>query len=102
MATIDIWIQLENRSWDVCPSGFDRMDGKQVAPAVSTKTIRSPEFADARTVLAIRSTLDLFTGPRLRQAATGAPETAPTTIRTAPFAFSILGGVRLPSESPRR
>ncbi len=27
MAIIDIWIQLENRPWDCCPNGIDRMTG---------------------------------------------------------------------------
>jgi FtsP/CotA-like multicopper oxidase with cupredoxin domain len=28
MATIDIWIQLENHPWDICPNGIDRMTGE--------------------------------------------------------------------------
>ena len=28
MATIEIWIQLENRAWDTMPNNIDRMTGK--------------------------------------------------------------------------
>src|SRR4030095_7768394 len=28
MATIEYWIQLENRPWDVCPNNRDRMTGQ--------------------------------------------------------------------------
>ncbi len=30
MAQIDIWIQLENHRWDICPSGKDRVSGVDV------------------------------------------------------------------------
>ena len=30
MANIDIWIQLENRPWDVCPHNKDRMTGQNL------------------------------------------------------------------------
>lgn len=28
MATIEVWIQLENRAWDTMPNNIDRMTGK--------------------------------------------------------------------------
>jgi hypothetical protein len=28
MATIEYWIQIENRAWDVCPHNKDRMTGQ--------------------------------------------------------------------------
>src|SRR5437867_5532300 len=30
MATVEIWIQLENHRWDICPRGKDRMTGMKV------------------------------------------------------------------------
>jgi plastocyanin len=30
MATLDYWIQLENRPWDVCPNNIDRMTGQKI------------------------------------------------------------------------
>src|SRR5437867_2281294 len=35
MATIEIWIQLENHPWDCCPNGKDRMIGAHF-PSVGT------------------------------------------------------------------
>src|SRR5229473_4496686 len=52
MATIEYWIQIENRFWDISPGGidgmlfgesFDRMDGVKVAAATVPRTITSPE-----------------------------------------------------------
>ncbi len=31
MATIEYWIQLENRPWDTCPNNIDRISGKPIA-----------------------------------------------------------------------
>jgi plastocyanin len=45
----DIWIQLENREWDVSPFGIDRMTGKKVATAPVPKVITSPETGVSRT-----------------------------------------------------
>ena len=39
----DIWIQIENRAWDVSPHRIDRMTGQAVAAASVAKTITSPE-----------------------------------------------------------
>jgi FtsP/CotA-like multicopper oxidase with cupredoxin domain/plastocyanin len=49
MATVEYWIQIENRPWDACPNGRDRMDGKAVAPAPVTKVLTSPETGVTRT-----------------------------------------------------
>jgi FtsP/CotA-like multicopper oxidase with cupredoxin domain/plastocyanin len=43
MATVEYWIQIENHAWDVSPSGRDRMDGKALAVAPTSKTLTSPE-----------------------------------------------------------
>ncbi len=48
MATLEFWIQLENRPWDVCPNNIDRMTGQTIKEAESapndpvTVTIQSP------------------------------------------------------------
>lgn len=46
MATIDIWIQLENRAWDTMPNKIDRMTGKTAQDITSKPpvnvTIASP------------------------------------------------------------
>lgn len=47
----EIWIQLENRAWDVSPSRFDRMTGQSVAAAAVPKVITSPETGVSRTVM---------------------------------------------------
>lgn len=52
MATIDLWIQLENHPWDIAPrTGINRIDGTPVSatPPVS-KTLRSPVSGVTRTV----------------------------------------------------
>lgn len=52
MATIDLWIQLENHPWDICPrSAINRIDGTPVSatPPVA-KTLRSPVTGVTRTV----------------------------------------------------
>lgn len=46
----DIWIQLENRAWDVAPWRFDRMTGLSVAATTTPKVILSPETGVSRTV----------------------------------------------------
>ena len=46
----DIWIQLENRAWDVAPWRIDRMTGLAVAAAATPKVIVSPETGVSRTV----------------------------------------------------
>jgi plastocyanin/FtsP/CotA-like multicopper oxidase with cupredoxin domain len=45
----DIWIQLENRAWDVAPFNIDRMTGQSVAGSPVSKTITSPETGVTRT-----------------------------------------------------
>ena len=40
MATIEYWIQLENRPWDACPNNIDRMSGQDI------KTITGKDPAD--------------------------------------------------------
>src|SRR5688572_4255198 len=35
MATIEIWIQLENRAWDTMPNNIDRMTGKSAQDITS-------------------------------------------------------------------
>ena len=45
MATIDIWIQLENHAWDVCPNWpIDRTEGEGALPVGPRKQVfmRSP------------------------------------------------------------
>ncbi len=45
MATIDIWIQLENHAWDVCPNWpIDRTEGQGALPVGPLKQVvmRSP------------------------------------------------------------
>lgn len=47
MATIEYWIQLENRPWDACPNNIDRMHGQTIEELTGVKpvsvTITSPE-----------------------------------------------------------
>src|SRR5215468_4821815 len=45
----DIWIQLENRSWDVASFNIDRMTGQSVAASPTPKVITSPETGVTRT-----------------------------------------------------
>ncbi|MFM0124584.1 MULTISPECIES: multicopper oxidase domain-containing protein [Paraburkholderia] len=45
----DIWIQLENRAWDVSPFGIDRMTGQNVAAAAVARVITSPETGVSHT-----------------------------------------------------
>jgi FtsP/CotA-like multicopper oxidase with cupredoxin domain len=45
----EIWIQLEDRVWDVSPFRFDRMTGQSVAAAAVPKVITSPETGVSRT-----------------------------------------------------
>jgi hypothetical protein len=51
MATIDIWIQLENHAWDLCPTnGTDRITGEPVSASPPTmKTLTSPITGVTRT-----------------------------------------------------
>lgn len=46
----DIWIQLENRAWDIAPWRIDRMTGLSVAAAATSKSITSPETGITRSV----------------------------------------------------
>ena len=46
----DIWIQLENRAWDVAPWRIDRMTGLSAAAVATPKLIISPETGASRTV----------------------------------------------------
>ena len=53
MAIIDIWIQLENHRWDICPTGKDRMTGLKVEELVGGKppvkvTLHSPVTGHTR------------------------------------------------------
>jgi len=53
MATIDVWIQLENHVWDICPTGKDRMTGMKVEDLVGGKppvklTLHSPVTGHTR------------------------------------------------------
>lgn len=55
MAVIEYWIQLENRSWDICPKGRDRLTGLKVEEFVGGKppvtvTIKSPGTGATRSV----------------------------------------------------
>ena len=52
MATIDIWIQLENHPWDIYPrSAINRIDGTPVSAAAPvTRTLRSPVTGVTRQV----------------------------------------------------
>ena len=45
----DIWIQLENRAWDVSPFNIDRITGQSVAASPVAKVITSPETGVTRT-----------------------------------------------------
>ncbi len=45
----DIWIQLENRAWDVCPFNIDRMTGQNVSASPTPTAITSPETGVTRT-----------------------------------------------------
>ena len=45
----DIWIQLENRAWDVSPFNIDRVTGQSVAASPVPKVIVSPETGVTRT-----------------------------------------------------
>lgn len=52
MATIEYWIQLENRPWDACPNNIDRMHGQTVEENLGVKpvtvTLTSPETGVVR------------------------------------------------------
>jgi FtsP/CotA-like multicopper oxidase with cupredoxin domain/plastocyanin len=53
MPTIDIWIQIENHRWDICPSGKDRMTGMKVEDFLTGKppvsvTLHSPVSGHTR------------------------------------------------------
>jgi len=54
MATVELWIQIENHAWDVAPNNIDRMTGETMqaiaggSPPV-TKTLISPESGVTRT-----------------------------------------------------
>ena len=55
MPTVELWIQLENHAWEICPSGKDRMTGLGVDQLVGGKppvnvTLRSPVTGVTRTV----------------------------------------------------
>src|SRR5947207_7834705 len=49
MTMPDIWIQLENHAWDVCPWRIDRMTGQSVAAASVPRQLTSPETGTSRT-----------------------------------------------------
>ena len=52
MATIDIWIQLENHPWDICPkSSINRMDGTPVSAASVPRMLKSPVTGVTRSVM---------------------------------------------------
>jgi len=38
MATLEYWIQLENRRWDLCPHNIDRMTGQNIVTLDPTAT----------------------------------------------------------------
>src|SRR5439155_24502064 len=46
MATVELWIQIENHAWDVSPHNIDRMTGQTLqqrdGTAPVTKTLMSP------------------------------------------------------------
>lgn len=42
MATIDIWIQIENHAWDTCPQRYDRMENQDFFPVSVFKDLTSP------------------------------------------------------------
>lgn len=46
MAVVELWLQIENRHWDLCPNNFDRMHGMAIqafkAPPI-TMNLHSPE-----------------------------------------------------------
>jgi plastocyanin/FtsP/CotA-like multicopper oxidase with cupredoxin domain len=43
MALVELWIQIENHAWDVCPANFDRMMGTAVNPSPGPPvTLTSP------------------------------------------------------------
>lgn len=52
MATIEYWIQLENRPWDACPNNIDRMHGQTIEENLGVKPVTvaltSPETGVVR------------------------------------------------------
>ena len=38
MSQIDVWIQIENHAWDVCPNNIDRMTGQTLQQITTTPT----------------------------------------------------------------
>src|SRR6266545_1076763 len=52
MATVEVWIQLENHAWDVSPNNIDRITGQTVQQrdgmAPVTKTLTSPVTGQVR------------------------------------------------------
>ena len=48
MATIELWIQIENHAWDVAPRNINRMTGETMGPGIP-KTLISPETGATRT-----------------------------------------------------
>jgi FtsP/CotA-like multicopper oxidase with cupredoxin domain/plastocyanin len=55
MATIEYWIQIENRAWDLSPHNIDRMHGQTMEeeghPAPTAHTLTSPETGVVRNPL---------------------------------------------------
>ncbi len=56
MATIEYWIQLENRPWDACPHNIDRMHGQTIEETLGNAgakpvqvTLQSPESGAMQT-----------------------------------------------------
>ena len=49
MATIDIWIQIENHAWDTVPHRFDRMEGMDFNPSSVLVNLTSPVTGATRT-----------------------------------------------------
>jgi plastocyanin len=54
MATVEYWIQIENRPWDVCPHNIDRMTGQDIKTREGTDpievTLTSPGTGKTRKV----------------------------------------------------
>src|SRR5438093_8712129 len=48
MATIELWIQIENHAWDVAPRNINRMTGETMGLGIP-KTLNSPETGATRT-----------------------------------------------------
>lgn len=62
MATLEFWIQLENRAWDVCPNNKNRMSGQTqeqiTGNAPVFRTLISPETMVERTDVKMYRPLD--------------------------------------------